>query len=69
MNAKLIIALLTFAATFISALVSAQVVPSAMTKMAWVDTLYTVGLQSLLMGLGTFVVTAEPVQKVLGLRE
>jgi hypothetical protein len=67
MNPKRTVALLTFAGTFVSALVSAKVVPSAMTTMTWIDTFYTVGLQAMFMALGTLVVQTEPVRRTLRL--
>lgn len=68
MTPKLTVALLTFAGTLVSSLVSAKIVPSAMTTMTWVDTFYTVGLQAALMALGTLVVATDPVRRTLRLR-
>jgi hypothetical protein len=68
MNPKITVALLAFAGTFVSALGVAKVVPSAMTTMSWVDTLYSVGLQGVVMALASLTVTTDTGRKLLRLR-
>ncbi len=66
MNPKLTNTLLAFVGTFLSALVAAKIVPSAMTTMTWIDTCWTVGLQSAFVAVGTYMTQTAPVQRLMG---